>query len=65
VLGVGVGFGIPGAVGALHLARNGEVCKLLGFPLRQRPLRALGLPISVTLIAGFVLVCAAGWRSAC
>lgn len=57
---LGVGFGFPGVAGALHLARTGEVWKFLGFPTYGGgPFERWGLPTSVVLIAGFVLVCAA------
>ena len=29
---LGLGFGIPGVLGAIHLARTGEVWTFLGFP---------------------------------
>jgi hypothetical protein len=57
---LGVGFGLPGFVGALHLARTGEVWKFLGFPTYgSGPFERWGVPTSVALVAGFVLVCAA------
>ena len=57
---LGVGFGLPGAVGALHLARTDEVWRFLGFPTYGNgPFERWGLPTSVALIVGFVVVCAA------
>jgi hypothetical protein len=57
---LGVGFGLPGVAGAVHLARTGEVWKFLGFPTYgSGPFERWGVPTSVALIAGFVLVCAA------
>jgi len=57
---LGVGFGIPGVAGAWHLARTGEVWTFLGFPAYGGgPFERWGVPTSVALIAGFVLVCAA------
>ena len=55
---LGFGFGLPGVVGALHLSRTGEVWKFLGFPAYgSGPFERWGVPTSVALIAGFVLVC--------
>jgi hypothetical protein len=57
---LGLGFGIPGLFGALHLARTGEVWKFLGFPTYGNgPFEHWGVPTSVALLGGFVLVCAA------
>lgn len=57
---LGVGFGLPGLVGTLHLARTGEVWTFLGFPTYgSGPFERWGVPTSVALVAGFVLVCAA------
>ncbi len=57
---LGVGFGLPGVVGARHLARTGEVWKFLGFPTYgSGPFERWGVPTSVALMSGFVLVCAA------
>ena len=70
----GLGFGIPGVIGARHLARTGEVWIFLGFPTYSGPFERWGIRTSVTLITLFVVVCAlevvlgalliAGWRSA-
>lgn len=57
---LGLGFGIPGVVGALHLARTGEVWTFLGFPTYGGgPLERWGVPTSVALVTGFVVVCVA------
>lgn len=57
---LGVGFGLPGVVGALHLARTGEIWMFLGFPTYgSGPFERWGIPTSVALLAGFVVVCAA------
>ena len=57
---LGVGFGLPGVVGARHLARTGEVWTFLGFPTYgSGPFERWGVPTSVALTTGFVLVCAA------
>jgi hypothetical protein len=57
---LGIGFGIPGVVGALHLARTGEVWNFLGFATYGNgPFERWGVPTSVALLGGFVLVCAA------
>ena len=57
---LGLGFGLPGAYGTWHFARHGEVWKLLGFPTYgDGPFERWGLPISVTLLLGFMTVCAA------
>jgi hypothetical protein len=59
-LALGLGFGIPGILGALHFARTGEVWMFLGFPTYGGgPFGRLGLPTSVPLLMGFVLVCLA------
>jgi hypothetical protein len=56
----GLGFGPLGAYGAVHFARHGEVWQFLGFPTYgDGPFEDLGLPTSVPLIAGYVVVCAA------
>jgi len=57
---LGLGFGLPGAYGAWYFARHGEVWTFLGFPTYgDGPFVRWGLPTSVTLLLGFVLVCAA------
>ena len=57
---LGLGFGLPGVFGALHLARTGDVWTFAGFPTYGGgPFERWGIPTSVALVAGFVLVCAA------
>jgi hypothetical protein len=57
---LGLGFGLPGIVGLLHFARTGEVWTFMGFPTYgSGPFEAIGLPTSVPLLVGFVLVCLA------
>ena len=57
---LGAGFGLPGVVGAWHLTRTGEVWTFLGFPTYGGgPFERWGVPTSVALLVGFVLVCAA------
>lgn len=57
---LGLGFGLPGVYGAWHYARHGEVWTFLGFPTYgDGPFERWGLPTSVGLLLGFVVVCAA------
>jgi hypothetical protein len=57
---LGLGFGVPGVIGARHLAGHGEVWRFLGFPTYgEGPFERAGIPTTVPLIAGFVAVCAA------
>lgn len=57
---LGLGFGIPGVVGARQLAKTGEVWTFMGFPTYGGgPFERIGLTSSVPLILGFVVVCAA------
>src|SRR5687767_7218416 len=57
---LGLGFGIPAVLGAVHLARTGEVWTLVGFPTYGGgPFERIGLTSTVPLILGFVVVCAA------
>lgn len=59
-LALGVGFGLPAIVGALHLSRTGEVWTFLGFPTYGGgPFERLGVQTSVPLLVCFALVCAA------
>ena len=56
----GLGFGLPGAYGAWHYARHGEVWRFLGFPTYgDGPFVRWGVPTSAPLLLGFVTVCAA------
>jgi hypothetical protein len=56
---LGVGFGIPGIIGARHLAGTGQVWYLLGFPTYRGPFERVGIETSPGLILAFVAVCAA------
>lgn len=57
---LGLGFGLPGVVGTLHFARTGEVWTFLGFPTYGGgPFERIGLPTSVALLIGYLLVCLA------
>jgi hypothetical protein len=57
---LGLGFGIPGVIGALHVADTGEVWTFLGFPTYGGgPFERLGLHTSVPLLLAFVAVCLA------
>ncbi|MGZ6258599.1 MAG: hypothetical protein ACXWQ6_08995 [Candidatus Limnocylindrales bacterium] len=57
---LGVGFGLPGVFGTLHFARTGGVWTFMGFPAYGGgPFERIGLPTSVPLLIGFVLVCLA------
>lgn len=62
----GIGFGLPGVIGAWHLMKTGDVWVFLGFPTYgEGPFRRVGLQTSVPLLSAFVAVCAAevalGW----
>lgn len=57
---LGLGFGIPGVIGAEYLARTGGIWKLMGFPTYgQGQFAEWGIRTTVPLILGFVAVCAA------
>jgi len=57
---LGLGFGIPGLVGTIHLARTGEVWTFLGFPTYGGgPFERAGLPTGVPLLVAYLAVCAA------
>lgn len=57
---LGLGFGLPGVFGTLHFARTGEVWTFMGFPAYGGgPFEWIGLPSSVPLLIGFMLVCLA------
>jgi hypothetical protein len=54
-----LGFGIPGVIGAVHLARTGEIWRLWGFPTYgPANFGKWGVPVSPTLILAFSAVCA-------
>jgi hypothetical protein len=56
---LGVGFGVPGAIGTRHFAQHHEIWRFLGFPTYgEGPFDRAGIPTSVPLLAGFVVVCA-------
>ncbi|MDZ5620928.1 hypothetical protein [Nocardioides bizhenqiangii] len=57
---LGLGFGIPGAIGVRHFAQHHEVWQSLGFPTYGAgPFERAGIPTTVPLLLGFVVVCAA------
>lgn len=57
---LGLGFGIPGVIGARHFAREHEVWQFLGFPTYgDGPFERAGIETTVPLLVGFVVVCAA------
>lgn len=57
---LGFGFGLPGVFGTLHFSRTGEVWTFLGFPTYGGgPFERIGLPTSVPLLLGYVVVCLA------
>lgn len=57
---LGLGFGIPGVIGARHFAREHEVWQFLGFPAYgDGPFERAGIETTVPLLVGFVVVCAA------
>lgn len=59
-IALGLGFGLPAVFGTLHFAQTGEVWIFMGFPTYGGgPFERLGLPTSVALLLGFVIVCVA------
>jgi hypothetical protein len=57
---LGLGFGIPAAIGAWQFARTGTVWTFMGFPAYGGgPFERLGIQTSVPLLLAFVVVCAA------
>lgn len=57
---LGLGFGIPGVIGARYFARHHEVWQLLGFPTYgEGPFERAGISTTVPLLVGFVVVCTA------
>lgn len=57
---LGLGFGIPGAIGMRHLWRTGEIWHFLGFPTYGGgPFERIGVSTTVGLLAGFLVVCVA------
>jgi len=56
----GVGFGVPAVIGLRYFAEHHEVWTFMGFPTYgDGPFEAWGIPTSVSLLTGFVAVCAA------
>ena len=54
----GLGFGVPGILGARYLAETDRVWTFLGFPTYgDGPFADHGIPTSVPLLLGFVVVC--------
>jgi hypothetical protein len=57
---LGLGFGIPGVIGARYFAEHGEVWQFLGFPsYGDGPFERAGVATTVPLLVGFAVVCAA------
>ncbi|MFL6181631.1 MAG: hypothetical protein ACJ73J_04930 [Actinomycetes bacterium] len=57
---LGLGFGIPCALGIRHLAKTGEVWTLWGFPTYGGGyFERAGVPTTVPLLVGFLIVCVA------
>jgi hypothetical protein len=57
---LGLGFGIPGVIGARHFAEHDEVWTFIGFPTYGKgPFEHAGISTTVPLLVGFVVVCAA------
>ena len=57
---VGLGFGLPGAYGAAHLARTGEVWTFMGFPTYGHgPFEDIGIETTLPLMIAYVAVCGA------
>ena len=72
---LGLGFGIPAVIGTRYFAQQHEIWRLFGFPAYgEGPFERAGIPTTVPLLAGFVVVCTAevglgallvvGWRPA-
>jgi hypothetical protein len=57
---VGLGFGLPGVYGAVHLAETGEVWTFMGFPTYGHgPFEDIGIETTLPLMIAYVAVCAA------
>lgn len=55
---LGVGFGIPGAVGLVHRLRTGHVWQLFGYPTYGNgPFERVGLRTTAPLLVAFLAVC--------
>jgi hypothetical protein len=56
----GVGFGLPAVFGLRHFALHHEVWTFMGFPTYGGgPFEGWGIPTSIPLLAGFIVVCVA------
>jgi hypothetical protein len=56
----GLGFGLPGVPGLVHLAREHEVWTFMGFPTYgEGPFQSVGIDSTPALLGGFLVVCAA------
>jgi hypothetical protein len=56
----GFGFGVPAAIGIRYFAHHHEVWAFMGFPTYGHgPFLEWGLPTSIPLLVGFLVVCAA------
>ena len=63
---VGLGFGLPGAVGLKHFAETGEVWMFMGFPTYGGgPFERVGVRTSVPLMSAFIALCAAEVATGC
>ena len=57
---LGLGFGIPCALAIRRFAETGEVWTLFGFPTYGHgPFERIGIPTSIPLLTGFLVVCIA------
>lgn len=57
---LGLGFGIPGMIGTVRFADYGSVWQFMGLPTYGNgPFVDVGIPTTVPLLVGFVVVCAA------
>ena len=55
---LGLGFGLPGVIGMVRFARDGEIWTFMGFPTYGNgPFEHVGVSTSVPLLAAFVAVC--------
>jgi hypothetical protein len=57
---LGLGFGLPGVFGLRHFSQTGQVWTFLGFPTYGGgPFERIGIPTSIVLLTGFLVVCVA------
>lgn len=57
---LGLGFGLPCAYGAWHLAQRGEIWTFLGFPTYGGgPIEKMGIRTTVPLMLVYLVVCIA------